>query len=198
MCKETCPAHGSAVQGWHSVPVDCHRAWCHQRGDSSGALPSICGCQVCLLLTLPGVTVSPGCSDTPGRAIAGPGQCLLSTLNTFCANKAVSAKPGQHQRGLRTCCSCAWCYRRWDIRVGIAQSQFLIWQSLESCLVSPLGYQLVEGTVNGPPIWQAPVALCSLPREPVLLVLIGDSAGEERLLSAAQGLFHCPQLDARA
>lgn len=60
--------------------VDYHRALCHQEGDSSsGSLPSVCGCQVCLLITLPGVTVSPARGDTPGRAMAGTGQCLLST-----------------------------------------------------------------------------------------------------------------------
>lgn len=48
------------------------------------------------------------------------------------------------------------------------------------------------------PSGRAPMALCSLPWQPVLLVLIADLAGEERLLRAAQGLFHCPQPDARA
>lgn len=48
------------------------------------------------------------------------------------------------------------------------------------------------------PSGRVPVALCSLPWEPVLLVLIADIAGEERLQSAAQGLFHCSELDARA
>lgn len=48
------------------------------------------------------------------------------------------------------------------------------------------------------PSGRVPVALCSLPREPGLLVLIADIAGEERLQSAAQGLLHCSQLDARA
>lgn len=47
------------------------------------------------------------------------------------------------------------------------------------------------------PAGRVPVALCSLPWQPALLVLIADTAGGERLLSAAQGLFHCSQLDAR-
>lgn len=67
--------------------------------------------------------------------------------------------------------------------------------------MSPLGYQLLAGSVNGPPIWQGswvPVALCSLPWEPVLLGLIADIAGEERLQSAVQGLFNCSELYARA
>lgn len=42
------------------------------------------------------------------------------------------------------------------------------------------------------------MALCFLPWEPVLLVLIPHTAGEERLQSAALGLFHCSELDARA
>lgn len=48
------------------------------------------------------------------------------------------------------------------------------------------------------PSGRVPVALCSLPWEPVLLVLIADIAGEERLQSAAQGLLHCSELNARA
>lgn len=128
--EEMCPARGSAVQDWQSVHVDCHRALCHQEGDSSsGAVPSICDCQACLL---PGVTVPPARGDTwqghaRARARAVPAQhSWAHDTNTFCANKAVSAKPGQHQSTLKTCCNYAWCYRRWEIGVGITQTQFLI------------------------------------------------------------------------
>lgn len=48
------------------------------------------------------------------------------------------------------------------------------------------------------PSGRVPVALCSLPWESVLLVLIPDIAAEDRLQSAAQGLLHCSGFDARA
>lgn len=48
------------------------------------------------------------------------------------------------------------------------------------------------------PSGRIPVVLCSLPWEPVLLVLIADIAAEERLQSTSQGLFHCSELGAKA
>lgn len=131
----SCPACGSAVQG-------C----CNPRGLPQSLVPPEGWQQLWVpakRLWLPGVFVANTargyCVPCPrwhawqghgrdrdsDRAVPAQHSWARDT-NTFCANKAVSAEPGQHQSALKTCCICAWCYRRWEIRVGMAQTQFLI------------------------------------------------------------------------
>lgn len=56
------------------------------------------------------------------------------------------------------------------------------------------GLSAVGSSVNGPPSWQRSRGIVFLATGASL----ADTAGEERPPSAAQGLFHCSQLDARA